>query len=106
LYSVPVMALCWVSAVNIPEVRGRPWLTLSTFVHDRRFGLVFEVVNAVLFAVYSFCWYRKVQTLPVIKRELKDLRCCDGDAVTLECCVQATPAPDIRWEKGGRVRKV
>ncbi|XP_066996546.2 titin homolog isoform X2 [Anabrus simplex] len=45
----------------------------------------------------------KVQTLPVIKRELKDLRCCDGDAVTLECRVFAIPTPDIRWEKGGRL---
>nr|CAD7610420.1 unnamed protein product [Timema genevievae] len=45
----------------------------------------------------------RVQTLPVIKRELKDMRCCDGDSVTLECRVQATPTPDIRWEKGGRL---
>nr|CAD7441061.1 unnamed protein product [Timema bartmani] len=45
----------------------------------------------------------KFETLPVIKRELKDMRCCDGDAVTLECRVQATPTPDIRWEKGGRL---
>ncbi|XP_069686561.1 titin homolog isoform X2 [Periplaneta americana] len=44
-----------------------------------------------------------VQTLPVIRRELKDLRCCDGDSVTLECRVQATPEPDIRWEKDGRL---
>ncbi|XP_025602051.2 titin homolog isoform X2 [Athalia rosae] len=45
----------------------------------------------------------KVVTLPIVKRELKDLRCCDGDAVSLECKVHATPAPDIRWEKDGRL---
>nr|XP_046469209.1 titin homolog isoform X3 [Neodiprion pinetum] len=45
----------------------------------------------------------KVVTLPLITRELRDLRCCDGDAVTLECKVYATPVPDIRWEKDGRL---
>lgn len=49
--------------------------------------------------------YRKVQTIPVITRELKDLRCCDGDAATLECQVEAKPPPDIRWEKAGKVRE-
>ncbi|CAK9829518.1 Myosin light chain kinase, smooth muscle [Anthophora retusa] len=46
----------------------------------------------------------KVLTLPVITRELRDLRCCDGDAVTLECKVHATPeAPLVRWERGGKI---
>lgn len=44
------------------------------------------------------------QTLPKIISELKDIRCCDGDAVTLECKVEATPPPDIRWEKEGKVK--
>lgn len=41
--------------------------------------------------------------MPKILSDLKDLRCCDGDAVTLECKVEATPPPNIRWEKGGKV---
>ncbi|XP_043286606.1 titin homolog isoform X2 [Venturia canescens] len=45
----------------------------------------------------------KVQTLPSIKRPLRDLRCCDGDAVTLICRVYATPEPDVRWEKSGKL---
>ncbi|XP_015434395.1 PREDICTED: myosin light chain kinase, smooth muscle-like [Dufourea novaeangliae] len=46
----------------------------------------------------------KVLTLPEITRELRDLRCCDGDAVTLECKVHATPeAPLVRWERGGKI---
>ncbi|XP_044588361.1 titin homolog isoform X4 [Cotesia glomerata] len=44
-----------------------------------------------------------VQTLPVIKRPLRDLRCCDGDAITLVCKLHAKPEPDIRWEKGGKL---
>ncbi|XP_043525679.1 titin homolog isoform X2 [Frieseomelitta varia] len=46
----------------------------------------------------------KVLTLPVITRELRDLRCCDGDAVALECKVHATPEePLVRWERGGKI---
>lgn len=45
-----------------------------------------------------------MQTIPVICRELKDLRCCDGDSATFECQVEATPNPDIRWERAGKVR--
>lgn len=47
---------------------------------------------------------RNVLTLPMVTRELRDLRCCDGDAVTLECKVHAAPeAPLVRWERGGKV---
>lgn len=43
-------------------------------------------------------------SLPIIKRELHDLRCCDGDAVSLECKVYAAPEPPlIRWEREGQV---
>ncbi|XP_043669858.1 titin-like isoform X2 [Vespula pensylvanica] len=46
----------------------------------------------------------KVLTLPMVTRELRDIRCCDGDAVTLECKFLATPErPNVRWEKGGKV---
>lgn len=45
----------------------------------------------------------KVQTLPSITRSLRDRRCCDGDSVTFECGLTATPDPDIRWEKDGKV---
>ncbi|KAK0177708.1 hypothetical protein PV328_001733 [Microctonus aethiopoides] len=44
-----------------------------------------------------------VQTLPAITRPLRDLRCCDGDAITLVCKIRATPEPDVRWEKGGKL---
>ncbi|XP_067210466.1 uncharacterized protein [Linepithema humile] len=46
----------------------------------------------------------KVLTLPIVKRDLRDLRCCDGDAVSLECKVYATPEPPlVRWERGGKI---
>lgn len=44
-----------------------------------------------------------METLPVFEKGLKDLRCCDGDAVTLECVVIASSPPEIRWEKGGKL---
>ncbi|KAL0279933.1 UNVERIFIED_CONTAM: hypothetical protein PYX00_001383 [Menopon gallinae] len=44
----------------------------------------------------------KVETLPVFKKGLKHIRCCDGDAVTLECEVEASPEPQIKWRKGER----
>lgn len=46
---------------------------------------------------------RKVETLPEIKRELKDVRCCDGDSVTLECRIHAEPTAEVRWHKDGKV---
>lgn len=50
-----------------------------------------------------FCHCRKVETLPSFSKGLKDLRCCDGDSVTLECVVaSAAVPPTIRWEKGGK----
>lgn len=44
----------------------------------------------------------------MVTRELRDIRCCDGDAVTLECKFLATPerTDDVRWEKGGKVTRV
>uniref|UniRef100_W8AQC6 Myosin light chain kinase, smooth muscle n=1 Tax=Ceratitis capitata TaxID=7213 RepID=W8AQC6_CERCA len=44
-----------------------------------------------------------VETFPHFIRHLRDLRCCDGDAITLECHVEALPEPVIIWEKDGRV---
>lgn len=47
---------------------------------------------------------RNIVSVPTIKAELKDIRCCDGDAVTLECKVYApSEPPNIRWEKSGKV---
>lgn len=31
------------------------------------------------------------------------MRCCDGDAVTLECHVEGTPEPNVFWEKDGKI---
>ena len=48
--------------------------------------------------------FRNVLSVPRITSELKDIRCCDGDAVTLECKVFApSEPPNIRWEKSGKV---
>ncbi|XP_055374489.1 myosin light chain kinase, smooth muscle isoform X2 [Condylostylus longicornis] len=44
-----------------------------------------------------------VETIPTFERRLQDMRCCDGDAITLECNVHAVPEPIIIWEKDGRV---
>uniref|UniRef100_A0A1B0CWT0 Muscle M-line assembly protein unc-89 n=1 Tax=Lutzomyia longipalpis TaxID=7200 RepID=A0A1B0CWT0_LUTLO len=47
--------------------------------------------------------HSNVETLPSFLSHLKDLRCCDGDAVTLECRVIGKPEPNIFWEKDGRL---
>lgn len=47
--------------------------------------------------------FRNVETYPVFTQNLKDVRCCDGDSVTLECHVEGLPEPSIVWEKDGRV---
>ncbi|XP_065370324.1 muscle M-line assembly protein unc-89 isoform X7 [Calliphora vicina] len=44
-----------------------------------------------------------VETLPRFIRHLRNLRCCDGDAITLEAHVEGLPEPVIIWEKDGRV---
>uniref|UniRef100_T1P7Q7 Myosin light chain kinase, smooth muscle n=1 Tax=Musca domestica TaxID=7370 RepID=T1P7Q7_MUSDO len=44
-----------------------------------------------------------VETLPRFIRSLRNLRCCDGDAITLEAHVEGLPEPIIIWEKDGRV---
>ncbi|XP_077302252.1 uncharacterized protein LOC143922796 [Arctopsyche grandis] len=43
----------------------------------------------------------KVEVLPFIKQELKNIRCCDGDTISLECRVKGTPEPTVKWEKDG-----
>lgn len=42
---------------------------------------------------FYFC--RNIETLPIFKRQLKDVRCCDGDSVRLECTVEAVPEPTV-----------
>nr|CAH7728979.1 unnamed protein product [Callosobruchus chinensis] len=44
-----------------------------------------------------------VKIVPKIETELRDIRCCDGDSATFECKVEATPPPDIRWERAGKL---
>lgn len=41
--------------------------------------------------------------MPRFLRHLRNVRCCDGDAVTLEAHVEAPPEPMILWEKDGRI---
>lgn len=43
-----------------------------------------------------------VDTLPIFTQQLKDLRCCDGDSVRLECHVEGKPEPQIVWQKDGK----
>lgn len=48
--------------------------------------------------VYNFS---NIETLPLFRKQLKDLHCCDGDSVRLESFVDANPTPSISWEKDG-----
>ncbi|KAJ8898112.1 hypothetical protein PR048_003472 [Dryococelus australis] len=90
------------NAVEYRVVSGVVWTNRTMASYNA--GTNRTGVLAVVYIGDSLCVSpRRVQTLPVVRRGLKDLRCCDGDAVTLECRVQATPAPDVRWEKGGRL---
>lgn len=52
---------------------------------------------------FFFQYVRNVETLPRIIKHLKDLRCCDSDAITLECHVEGKPEPNIFWEKDGKI---
>ncbi|XP_064106001.1 myosin light chain kinase, smooth muscle-like isoform X3 [Macrobrachium nipponense] len=47
-----------------------------------------------------------MEYLPVVTRPLQDVRCCDGDSVTLEALVEAPKSSIIRWEKQGKVLKL
>lgn len=44
-----------------------------------------------------------IETHPVFTQNLKDVRCCDGDSVTLECHVESLPSPAVVWERDGKV---
>ncbi|KRT86913.1 Immunoglobulin, partial [Oryctes borbonicus] len=44
-----------------------------------------------------------IQTIPRVINDLKDIRCCDGDSVALECKFDASPSANIRWEKAGKL---
>ncbi|XP_047736468.1 uncharacterized protein LOC108682041 isoform X2 [Hyalella azteca] len=46
-----------------------------------------------------------MEAVPRVVRPLQDVRCCDGDAVTLETLFDAPPACLVRWEKQGHVLK-
>lgn len=47
--------------------------------------------------------HSNVESIPRISKNLKDLRCCDGDAITLECHVEGQPEPNVFWEKDGKI---
>lgn len=44
-----------------------------------------------------------MEHVPVVTRPLQDVRCCDGDSVTLEALVDAPKHSTVRWEKQGKV---
>lgn len=37
--------------------------------------------------------------MPVFTQHLKDVRCCDGDSIHLECHVESKPKSHIIWKK-------
>nr|XP_053632753.1 myosin light chain kinase, smooth muscle-like [Cherax quadricarinatus] len=47
-----------------------------------------------------------MEHVPVVTRALQDVRCCDGDSVTLEALVDAPKTSLVRWEKQGKVLKL
>lgn len=47
-----------------------------------------------------------MEHVPVVTRPLQDVRCCDGDSVTLEALVDAPKHSTVRWEKQGKVLKL
>jgi len=47
-----------------------------------------------------------MEHVPVVTRRLQDVRCCDGDSVTLEATVDAPKNSLVRWEKQGKVLKL
>lgn len=53
----------------------------------------------ILKSKLNFNSFSNTQTIPSIKQELKDIRCCDGDSVSLECKIEGDPSFDVRWEK-------
>lgn len=63
--------------------------------------LIFTIF--IFFPFFVVAVLRNVETLPRIVKHLKDLRCCDGDAVTLECHIEGTPEPNVFWEKDGKI---
>lgn len=42
-----------------------------------------------------------METLPEFLRHLKNLRCCDGDKVTIQCEIIGCPEPSVFWERDG-----
>lgn len=44
-----------------------------------------------------------IESIPRITKNVKDLRCCDGDAITLECHLEGQPEPNVFWEKDGKI---
>lgn len=47
--------------------------------------------------------HSNIESLPRVSNNLKDLRCCDGDAISLECFVEGSPEPNVFWEKDGKI---
>lgn len=78
--------------------------TLKDYTLQKIYCII--LLQKIFFLLQPFLCPRNVQTVPRIVRELKDIRSCDGDCVTFECQVEATPPPDIRWEKRGKVKNL
>lgn len=51
--------------------------------------------NGFIDEKFPFYSRRNIETLPIFERQLKDVRCCDGDSVRLECHVVAMPEPTV-----------
>lgn len=69
-------------------------ISLQIFAKDLKLSRKMNVESII---------HGNMETLPSIVKHLKDLRCCDGDAITLECHVDGTPEPNVFWEKDGKI---
>lgn len=61
------------------------------------------MANQLIHLLLNRSFFRNVETHPVFTQNLKDVRCCDGDSVTLECHVEALPEPSVIWERDGKI---
>lgn len=62
-----------------------------------------RIIRCTVVSAETLCPCSVMERVPVVTRPLQDIRCCDGDSVTLEAQVDAPKNASIRWEKQGKV---
>lgn len=77
----------------------------SNFYYFEKLNYRLKLFQSLILLIFTknLISFRNVETLPRFIRNLRNLRCCDGDAITLEAHVEGLPEPIIIWEKDGRV---